>query len=46
MFLRSNRRFKDGKEHRYWTIVESKRHAGGKVVQQQVLGNCSPPAAA
>jgi transposase len=37
MFLRSNRRFKDGKEHRYWNIVESKRCAGGKVVQRQVL---------
>jgi len=37
MFLRFNRRFKDGKEHRYWTIVESKRCAGGKVVQRQVL---------
>src|SRR5467141_1599653 len=37
MFLRSNRRFKDGKEHRYWNIVENKRCAGGKVVQQQVL---------
>ena len=37
MFLRSNRRFKDGKEHRYWNIVENKRCAGGKVVQRQVL---------
>ena len=37
MYLRSNRRFKDGKEHRYWSIVESKRCAGGKVVQRQVL---------
>jgi transposase len=37
MFLRYNRRFKDGKEHRYWNIVESKRCAGGKVVQRQVL---------
>jgi transposase len=37
MFLRSNRRFKDGKEHRYWNIVESKRCASGKVVQRQVL---------
>ena len=37
MFLRFNRRFKDGKEHRYWTIVENKRCAGGKVVQRQVL---------
>lgn len=37
MFLRSNRRFKDGKEHRYWSIVESKRCAGGKVVQRAVM---------
>src|SRR6201998_2835652 len=37
MFLRFNRRFKDGKEHRYWNIVESKRCASGKVVQRQVL---------
>jgi transposase len=37
MFLRSNRRFKDGKEHRYWSIVENKRCAGGKVVQRPVL---------
>src|SRR6202521_3279219 len=37
MFLRLNRRFKDGKEHRYWNIVESKRCAYGKVVQRQVL---------
>ena len=37
MFLRYNRRFKDGKEHRYWNVVENKRCAGGKVVQRQVL---------
>jgi len=37
MYLRCNRRVKDGKEHRYWNIVESKRCAGGKVVQRQVL---------
>ena len=37
MYLRSNRRIKDGKEHRYWNIVESKRCAGGRVVQRQVL---------
>jgi hypothetical protein len=37
MFLRFNRRFKDGKEHRYWNIVENKRCADGKVVQRQVL---------
>ena len=37
MYLRPNRRVKDGKEHRYWSIVESKRCAGGRVVQRQVL---------
>ena len=37
MYLRCNRRIKDGKEHRYWNIVESKRCTGGKVVQRQVL---------
>jgi transposase len=37
MYLRCNRRIKDGKEHRYWNVVESKRCAGGKVVQRQVL---------
>jgi transposase len=37
MYLRFNRRRKDGKEHRYWNIVESKRCAGGKVAQRQVL---------
>jgi hypothetical protein len=37
MYLRRNRRFKDGKEHRYWSIVESKRCSGGKIVQRQVL---------
>ena len=37
MFLRFYRRLKDGKEHRYWSIVENKRCAGGKVVQRPVL---------
>ena len=36
MYLRSKKRFKDGKEHRYWSIVESRRH-NGRVVQRQVL---------
>jgi len=27
MFLRAKRRFKDGKEHRYWSIVENRRTA-------------------
>jgi len=37
MFLRCTTRRKDGKEHRYWSIVENKRCAGGKVVQRHVL---------
>jgi len=37
MFLKCNRRRKDGKEHRYWSIVESRRCAGGQVVQRPVL---------
>jgi Transposase DDE domain len=37
MYLRFTRRLKDGKEHRYWSIVESKRCAGGRVVQRPVL---------
>lgn len=37
MFLRSNKRIKDGKEHRYYTVVESRRLASGKVAQRQVL---------
>jgi hypothetical protein len=31
MFLRSTTRKKNGKEHRYWSIVENKRCAGGQV---------------
>jgi transposase len=37
MYLRFARRRKDGKEHRYWSIVESKRCAGGRMVQRPVL---------
>src|SRR5881392_2302018 len=37
MFLRSNTRIKDGKEHRYFTVVESRRLQSGKVVQRRVL---------
>jgi len=37
MFLRAKTRFKDGKEHRYWSIVESRRTSGGRVVQRHVL---------
>jgi len=37
MFLRAHRRVKDGKEHRYWSLVENRRVRGGRVVQRQVL---------
>ena len=37
MFLRCKIRRKDGKEHRYWSVVESKRVSGGRVVQKHVL---------
>ena len=37
MFLRSKRRGKDGKEHRYWSVVENRRVRSGRVVQRQVL---------
>lgn len=37
MFLRCAERFKDGKNHRYWNIVENKRTASGRIVQRQVL---------
>lgn len=37
MFLRMTRRIKDGKEHRYWSIVENHRITGGRVVQKHVL---------
>ncbi len=37
MFVRAKRRFKDGKEHRYWSVVENARTPTGRVVQRQVL---------
>src|SRR5467141_3314286 len=37
MFLRSTIRKKDGKEHRYWSLVENRRVSGGRVVQRHVL---------
>jgi hypothetical protein len=37
MFLRAKTRLKDGKEHRYWSIVENRRTPGRRVVQRQVL---------
>jgi transposase len=37
MFLKCSVRRKDGKEHRSWSIVESRRVRGGGVVQRQLL---------
>ena len=37
MFLRQTIRKKDGKEHRYFSVVENKRVFGGRVVQRHVL---------
>jgi len=37
MFLRRTERKKDGKVHSYWSIVENKRVAGGRMVQRHVL---------
>jgi len=37
MFLRSTNRKKDGKDHRYFSIVENRRVPAGKTVQRTVL---------
>jgi hypothetical protein len=37
MFLRSTNRNKDGKDHRYFSIVENRRVPGGRTVQRTVL---------
>jgi transposase len=37
MFLRCHSRKKNGKAHRYWSVVESRRLNGGKSAQRQVL---------
>jgi transposase len=37
MFLRPKIRKKDGKEHRYWNIVENRRVCGGRIVQRDLL---------
>jgi transposase len=37
MFLKCHPRIKDGKEHRYWSVVENRRCGRGRVVQRDVL---------
>ena len=37
MYLRCHSRKKNGKQHRYWSVVESRRCRGGRPVQRQVL---------
>ncbi len=37
MFLKCNKRKKDGKVHRYWSVVESYRLANGRSAKRQVL---------
>lgn len=37
MYLKCHRRFKDGKEHRYWSIAEKRRLSRRRVVDRHVL---------
>src|ERR1700683_5739184 len=37
LFLRGTNRRKDGKDHRYSTVVENRRLPGGKTAQRTVL---------
>ena len=37
MFLRKTERRKNGKAHLYWSVVENKRLASGRVIQRHVL---------
>jgi hypothetical protein len=37
MFLRATQRWKNGKAHRYWSIVENRRVHGRRIVQKTVL---------
>jgi hypothetical protein len=37
MFLRHKLRRKDGKHHRYWSVVENRRVSGGRTVQRHVI---------
>jgi len=37
VFLRSTNRKKDGKDHRYFSVVENRRVSGNKTIQRTVL---------
>jgi hypothetical protein len=37
VFLKCSQRRKDGKVHRSWSVVESRRYGGGKIAQRHVL---------
>jgi hypothetical protein len=37
MYLKCHRRVKDGKEHRYWSVVEKQRCADGRAVDRHLL---------
>lgn len=37
MYLKCHRRFKDGKEHRYWSIAEKRRVSRGRTLDRHVL---------
>jgi hypothetical protein len=37
MYLKCHRRFKDGKEHRYWSIAEKRRVSARRTVDRHVL---------
>lgn len=37
MYLRVRKRKKNGKIHRYWSVVESRRVSGGRILQKQLL---------
>lgn len=37
MFLRATQRTKNGKVHRYWSVVENRRRANGRPVQKTLL---------
>ncbi len=37
MFIRCHRRFKNGKHHTYYSVVENRRCANGQIMQREVL---------